>query len=315
MGYTTIPTGEEESDFYPYGGEMKLCDNVPQHYKFTGKERDTESGLDNFGARFDASSLGRFMSVDPVIVTPNRITDPQQFNRYAYVRNNPMRFVDPTGEILQCNAAPGDGRCYCFKALEEIAGGAAGRLSMDANGVISFNSKGLNLSDNEGATLINQLVTSSSTYGFSIGTTVDTAGGVQQVATVANIPSASDQTQMPSFSLPAGSKVADQVVVNPNARLVDTKGRVVLTQSLAFHELAEAFAKIDKGKPYSSFTTIGVAPNSTAVIIGEPQAGAHDEAVQREYKLREERPSLRESGRAGDDLSPAGGQIIRDPHN
>jgi hypothetical protein len=30
-------------------------------YKFAGKERDSESGLDNFGARYDASSLGRFM--------------------------------------------------------------------------------------------------------------------------------------------------------------------------------------------------------------------------------------------------------------
>lgn len=34
-------------------------------YKFTGKERDSESGLDNFGARYDSSSMGRFMSPDP----------------------------------------------------------------------------------------------------------------------------------------------------------------------------------------------------------------------------------------------------------
>lgn len=39
-------------------------------YKFTGKERDTESGLDNFGARYDASSMGRFMTPDPAAAVP-----------------------------------------------------------------------------------------------------------------------------------------------------------------------------------------------------------------------------------------------------
>ncbi|HZP17858.1 MAG TPA: hypothetical protein VFB00_07835, partial [Terriglobales bacterium] len=55
-GYTSILTGEEESDFYPYGGEIKLCDNSPQHFKFTGKERDQESGLDEMVARYYSSS-------------------------------------------------------------------------------------------------------------------------------------------------------------------------------------------------------------------------------------------------------------------
>ena len=94
-GYTSIPTGEEESDFYPYGGEMKLCDRKPQNYKFTGKERDTESGLDNFGARFDASSLGRFMSPDAGAF---HWDTPQSLNRYAHCLNNPLRFLDPDGK-------------------------------------------------------------------------------------------------------------------------------------------------------------------------------------------------------------------------
>jgi RHS repeat-associated protein len=63
-------------------------------YKFTGKERDTESGNDYFGARYYASSMGRFMSPDP---TGGKIEDPQSLNRYAYVRNNPLSFTDPTG--------------------------------------------------------------------------------------------------------------------------------------------------------------------------------------------------------------------------
>jgi len=56
----------EESDYYPYGGEIQITSGDPNHYKFTGKERDSESGLDYFGARYDASSMGRFMTPDPI---------------------------------------------------------------------------------------------------------------------------------------------------------------------------------------------------------------------------------------------------------
>jgi RHS repeat-associated protein len=61
----TGTTLEQDIDYYPYGGEEHdYSPNVAQNYKFTGKERDAESGLDNFGARYDASSLGRFMTPD-----------------------------------------------------------------------------------------------------------------------------------------------------------------------------------------------------------------------------------------------------------
>ncbi|HXS11613.1 MAG TPA: RHS repeat-associated core domain-containing protein, partial [Acidobacteriaceae bacterium] len=46
-------------------GNPQPGDGTNMHYKFTGKERDTESGLDYFGARYYASSMGRFMSPDP----------------------------------------------------------------------------------------------------------------------------------------------------------------------------------------------------------------------------------------------------------
>jgi len=52
------------SDFYPFGGERPISSGEGNKFKFTGKERDTESGLDNFGARFDSSTLGRFMTPD-----------------------------------------------------------------------------------------------------------------------------------------------------------------------------------------------------------------------------------------------------------
>jgi len=64
--------------------------------RYTGKERDTESGLDYFGARYYGSSMGRMMSPDPML-NSGRPDNPQTWNRYAYALNNPLKFVDPTG--------------------------------------------------------------------------------------------------------------------------------------------------------------------------------------------------------------------------
>jgi RHS repeat-associated protein len=85
-----------DADLYPFGGERIVTDTCDSAYKFTGKERDSESGLDNFGARHDSSSLGRFMQPDP---SPMGVAtaDPQSWNLYSYVRNRPTRFVDAGG--------------------------------------------------------------------------------------------------------------------------------------------------------------------------------------------------------------------------
>jgi RHS repeat-associated protein len=69
--------------------------------KFTGKERDAESGLDYFGARHYGSSMGRFMSPDwnsePEAIPYADLRNPQSLNLYAYVGNNPLRMADPDG--------------------------------------------------------------------------------------------------------------------------------------------------------------------------------------------------------------------------
>jgi len=69
-------------------------------YQLTGKERDSESGLDNFEARYLGSSLGRFMSPDPAGLLAQKPIYPQSWNLYAYAMNNPLIFIDPTG--LDC---------------------------------------------------------------------------------------------------------------------------------------------------------------------------------------------------------------------
>lgn len=64
--------------------------------KFTQKERDNETGLDYFGARYYASVQGRFTSPDPLL-SSGTVFDPQSWNRYFYASNNPLKYTDPTG--------------------------------------------------------------------------------------------------------------------------------------------------------------------------------------------------------------------------
>jgi RHS repeat-associated protein len=67
--------------------------------KFTQKERDIETGLDYFGARYYSSTQGRFTSIDPENYQAMLdLTDPQSWNAYSYVNNNPLGRVDPDGK-------------------------------------------------------------------------------------------------------------------------------------------------------------------------------------------------------------------------
>jgi RHS repeat-associated protein len=66
--------------------------------QFTLKERDIETGLDYFGARYFASVQGRFSSPDPLLASGN-VRSPQSWNRYSYVGNNPLAYIDPDGML------------------------------------------------------------------------------------------------------------------------------------------------------------------------------------------------------------------------
>src|SRR5260370_40651393 len=75
-------------------------------HKFTGDERDSETSLDHTWFRQYSSSLGRWMHPDPAGLAAVDPTNPQSWNRYAYVLNSPMNLVDPTG-LGDCNVFNG----------------------------------------------------------------------------------------------------------------------------------------------------------------------------------------------------------------
>jgi RHS repeat-associated protein len=86
------------------GGGGCAGDKVRQ--QFTQKERDIESNMDHFLARNYLSTQGRFNSVDPLLASAVPEL-PQSWNRYAYVLNNPLTLIDPTGELWVAADAKG----------------------------------------------------------------------------------------------------------------------------------------------------------------------------------------------------------------
>ncbi|HXN74379.1 MAG TPA: RHS repeat-associated core domain-containing protein [Candidatus Acidoferrales bacterium] len=93
-----------QAAFTPYGQEMTTQTTCESNYKFSGYERDAETGLDYAFARYYNSRLARFMSADPL---GGGTSDPQSLNRYAYVENAPMNSIDPSGMYHYCPAPGG----------------------------------------------------------------------------------------------------------------------------------------------------------------------------------------------------------------
>jgi RHS repeat-associated protein len=83
-------------DYFAFGEDIMGPEGDPR--RFTAKERDAETELHYFGARYYRSVWGRFTSVDPVMDTKEAVIDPQLWNRYTYVANRPTLYIDPDGK-------------------------------------------------------------------------------------------------------------------------------------------------------------------------------------------------------------------------
>jgi len=117
--------------------------------RFTGKERDTEAansamptGLDFFGARYSSGAQGRFTSPDPSMSSA-KVDDPQTWNRYAYVTNNPLRYVDSDGRDRLEAAQDAAARAYLAGQIsrqqfrDRMVGSAPPAVGMAGVGVMA----------------------------------------------------------------------------------------------------------------------------------------------------------------------------------
>jgi|CXWL01.1.fsa_nt_gi RHS repeat-associated protein len=139
-------------DYHPFGEEIATAqrsgyegDTVRK--QFTGYERDDESGLDFAEARMYNDQIGRFSAVDPLTASASPV-NPQTFNRYVYVLNNPLTLVDRTGAYPEFtfslyvrafapfewfgpgNIARGDNRGFSTSAKDSYRISASSRITM-----------------------------------------------------------------------------------------------------------------------------------------------------------------------------------------
>jgi RHS repeat-associated protein len=176
--------GVSRHDYLPFGEELYInvggrtttqgygaADTVRQ--KFTGKERDSETGIDYFATRYYSSTQGRFTSPDSLYFAADRLADPQKFNLYGYVRNNPLNTIDPDGrDGVVVGQTPQDVD-ETVKYLKRIAPGT----KVDADGTIhkpGFFRRLWNRVSGHGAgtALVSAIVDSNKTVAISAGRTI-----------------------------------------------------------------------------------------------------------------------------------------------
>ena len=116
-------------DYYPFGAIMPGRSQVylDAKYRFTGKERDTETGYDYFGARYYDSRIGRWLQVDPLA------DKYPEWSPYNYALNNPVKLIDPNGMFaVKADPETGDEK---YKRKEKSEAGSPKELpSLEVGG-------------------------------------------------------------------------------------------------------------------------------------------------------------------------------------
>lgn len=122
--------------YLPFGREAEGSEPDTERLEFTGHERDSSGpaspgfDLDYMHARFYDPNVGRFLSADPI--DDVYIGQPQSWNKYSYVRNNPVRFIDPTG--LRCQPGEALGPDGCDSTVTAPDPGPSGSMTAFLSG-------------------------------------------------------------------------------------------------------------------------------------------------------------------------------------
>jgi RHS repeat-associated protein len=147
--FVSLPFGDGLAPA-PAPGAPPTADDATEHH-FTGKERDAESGNDYFGARYYASSMGRFLSPDDGSDQNN--FSPQSWNLYSYVQNNPLTNTDADGRSVQIctNDSSGSQKCTTVDnpTYDKAASGNNGGLNVPSEKSVERTGSG-NITDSSG---------------------------------------------------------------------------------------------------------------------------------------------------------------------
>ncbi len=216
LGSTRMEIGAEgwpvSSDtYYPFGQEL-AASSSPNNYKFTGNERDAESGNDYFGARYYASSMGRFMSPDPSQLAYADQTNPQSLNLYSYGRNNPLVNTDPTG--MDCVNDKGDGTFTtntgdCDNSTEEKANAGHyidcdGCTEKSTGGTLDPTTGTLSLTDASGNLIL--------------GTNVSDWSAPTGVSTTEWLSGKTNNIALTGYGIPGGLYIENPATIGPTPR-------------------------------------------------------------------------------------------------
>jgi RHS repeat-associated protein len=252
----------------------------------TGKERDSETGLDYFGARYYASNMGRFMSPDwSIKVTPipyAKLSDPQSLNLYTYVLNNPLSRRDADGHYVELTGDDA-ARKKQLDALKASVGAKAGAYLYDNTvdgkhyvGVLSGGQDGKGPSFNDINAAANKLggVIADTNRGASIqfvspGTSISgvRVGSIDQGMSPAVTTSNSKSAQIYVTSGPVGTM--------PGNYQSNGRDAVPSLADIISHE----FGHVDSSWYHSGLDTNGDAvrmENQTRQSEGEPTRTGHD---------------------------------------
>ncbi len=219
---------------------------------FTGKERDTESGLDYFGARYFSAAQGRFTSPDAPFADQHA-TNPQSWNLYTYTRNNPLSFVDPDGSEVRAltplalerirNTVPKEIR-------SQIVADKNGALDRSAIGAIkNGDSNFLMLKQAVGLDKTIEVTTGSSVVGGAPAGIVGLAFTYEKADSPGGIPTVYDGFTQTATESPSGN-VRVTVADGAGATAQEPKQELVVVTA---HELYGHALPMAQGKPAKGY--------------------------------------------------------------
>lgn len=152
-------------DFHPFGEKIDRpaygADDIRK--QFTGYERDSETGLDFAQARYFAYGHGRFSSPDNFL-NDTSAADPASWNLYAFVRNNPLNLVDPSGERVYVGGLEQADRDEVLHRMN-FTYGCNSCVAVDAEGYLTVDTSGLDSEIIEATKWLTNAINSTSWYG------------------------------------------------------------------------------------------------------------------------------------------------------